>query len=53
MKKVLTVLMVLTMVLVLGGQLFAAAQAETGKPKVAGSRLPGRPVHEIAAVGLS
>jgi len=36
MKKVLTVLMVLTMVLVLGGQLFAAAQAETGKPKVAG-----------------
>jgi ABC-type sugar transport system substrate-binding protein len=28
--------MVLTMVLVLGGQLFAAAQAETGKPKVAG-----------------
>ena len=36
MKKILTVLMVLTMVLVLGGQLFAAAQVETGKPRVAG-----------------
>ncbi|MDD4219923.1 MAG: substrate-binding domain-containing protein [Sphaerochaetaceae bacterium] len=36
MKKVLQVLLVLTMVLVLGGQVFAAAQAETGRPKVAG-----------------
>jgi len=36
MRKVLHVLLVLTMVLVVGGQVFAAAQAETGKPKVAG-----------------
>ena len=36
MKKVLSIVLVLTMVLVLGGQIFAAAQAETGKPKVAG-----------------
>lgn len=36
MKKALSILLVLTMVLVFGGQIFAAAQAETGKPKVAG-----------------
>lgn len=36
MSKVLRVLMVVTLVLVLGGQVFAAAQAEVGKPKVAG-----------------
>lgn len=36
MKKVLYVLLVLTVVLVVGGQVFAAAQVETGRPKVAG-----------------
>jgi len=36
MRKVLHVLLVVTMVLVVGGQVFAAAQAETGRPKVAG-----------------
>ncbi len=36
MKKALSILLMLTIVLVLGGQIFAAAQAETGRPKVAG-----------------
>ncbi|MXI85227.1 substrate-binding domain-containing protein [Sphaerochaeta halotolerans] len=36
MKKALSILLVLTIVLVLGGQIFAAGQAETGRPKVAG-----------------
>ena len=36
MKKVLSLLLVLAITLVIGTQLFAAAQAETGKPKVAG-----------------
>jgi len=36
MKNVFRVLLVLFLLMVLGGQVFAAAQAETGKPKVAG-----------------
>lgn len=36
MKNVFRVLLVLSLLMVLGGQVFAAAQAETGKPKVAG-----------------
>jgi len=36
MKKTLSVLFVLVIILVVGGQVFAAAQVETNKPKVAG-----------------
>ncbi|MHC1693183.1 MAG: substrate-binding domain-containing protein [Sphaerochaetaceae bacterium] len=36
MKNAFRVLLVLSLLVVLGGQVFAAAQAETGKPKVAG-----------------